>query len=339
MRIVLIPDRLDSPAEIEQQVLGADTEILTPKATHTDEIPAAVWASCDAILAWHEIDFTKDVIGRLENCRVIVRVGVGYDNVDLKAAGEKGIAVCNVPDYGTNDVADHAVAMMMSLFRNLPGYDSRARDGKWTWEDAGELRRITGSSLGIIGLGRIGSATAIRAQSLGMRVLFHDPYKQDGYDKVLGIERVQELAELLGSSDAVSLHVPLTEETKGMVCDGFFERLKPGAILVNTSRGKTMDLDSVERALRRGVLRGAGLDVLPEEPPDMSHPLIRAWKEREEWLEGRMILTPHAAFYNAESYAEMRRKAAEEAARVLAGSAPRNCVNGQYLRREIFAAC
>lgn len=329
---VLIPDRLEPPADIEQAIFGNDADIILPMASHEDEVPDEAWRKADAILLWHDVKLDSGVIAKLDRCRVIVRFGVGFDNVDLAAAGARGIYVCNVPDYGTNDVADHAIALLAALYRGLFGYDAAARRGVWSWQSVKDLHRLTGATLGLIGLGRIGTATARRAQALGMRVVFYDPYKEDGYDKALGVERTYQFSALLQQADAVSLHVPLTDETKGMVSEEFFQLLKPGAILINTSRGLTMDLDAVERALRSGRLQGAGLDVLPQEPPNPRHPLIKAWRDQEPWLVGRLIITPHAAFYNSESYTEMRAKAAQEASRVLNGERPRNCVNEQFLQ-------
>lgn len=333
-RVILIPDRLEPPADVEQAVFGPAARILTPGARHEAEIADEVWASADAVLAWHDLRFTADLLAKLRRCKVIVRIGVGYDNVDLEAAGRLGIAVCNVPDYGTADVADHAMALLLALARGVCAFSEqvRAADDNWHWQAAGPLRRLAGSTLGIIGLGRIGTAVALRAKAFGMRVAFYDPYLPDGQDKALGVERCDELDELLAQADAVTIHTPLTDETRGMADAAFFATLKPGALFVNTARGPIVDLDALAGALRAGRLRGAGLDVLPQEPPDPAHPLIRAWRARELWVAHRLIITPHGAFYNEESYREMREKAAQEAKRVLDGRPARNCVNRQWLR-------
>jgi len=332
--IVLIPDRLRPPADVEQEVFGPEVRILTPCALHTSEISDEVWASVDAILAWHELQFTADVIAKLERCQVIVRVGVGFDNVDLEAAGRQGIMVCNIPDYGTADVADHAIGLMLALARGIYAFSEqvRASNDNWHWNAAGTLHRLADATLGIIGLGRIGTATALRAKAFGMRVVFYDPYIPDGQDKALGVTRCYELADLLAQADVVSIHTPLTSETRGMANAAFFSMLKPGAIFINTARGAIVDLDALTEALRSGQVGAAGLDVLPQEPPDPDHPLIRAWRARESWIAYRLIITPHAAFYCEEAYREMRMKAALEAKRVLAGQKPRNCVNEAWLQ-------
>jgi D-3-phosphoglycerate dehydrogenase len=328
---VLIPDRSEPPLTIEEDVFAGAARLTAANARHADEIPEDVWRSADALLLWHEVHIDETVVARLDRCRVIVRVGVGFDNVDLEATGKAGICVCNVPDYGTEDVADHAIALLLALSRGLFQYQEAARAGEWSWQTGKGLRRLSGAILGVVGMGRIGVATARRARPLGMHIAFYDPYLADGYDKALGVTRCDSLDELLASADAVTVHVPLTSETRGLVNEAFLRRLPPGALLINTARGGTMDLDAVHRALLSGHLRGAGLDVLPQEPPDPSHPLIRDWSQRAPWLEGRLVLTPHAAFYNEESYVEMRRKAAREVLRVLSGEAPRNCVNRMYL--------
>ena len=329
---ILIPDRLKPPADIEQAVFGDAAEILLPVAGHESDVPDEYWRTADAILAWHEVSLGADVIDKLDRCRVIVRIGVGYDNVDLQAAGARGIVVCNVPDFGTNDVADHTIGLLLGLRRGLFAYDTAARRGSWSWPAAGTLHRLTGQTLGLIGIGRIGTAVAMRARGLGMCPVFYDPYKDAGYDKALGIERVRDLDDLLGRSDVVSFHTPLTDATRNMAGAGFFEQLKPGAVVLNTARGPIVDLDALEAALRSGRVSGAGLDVLPQEPPDVTHPLIRAWIEQDAWIIGRLIITPHASFYNEESYNEMRTKAAQEALRVIQGEPPRSCVNERWLR-------
>lgn len=330
---VLVPDRLSPPADFEQQELGSDTIISLGRTGEASEIPDATWAAADAIIAWHEITLDAPVIAKLERCKVIVRCGVGFDNVDLKAAGERGIPVCNVPDYGTADVADHTMALLLSLMRGLPAYDAAARDPRtWVWTAAGPLRRVTGARLGLIGLGRIGSAVALRAKAFGMQVSYYDPYINDGYDKVLGITRAMTLEALLPGLDAVSFHVPLTPETRGMGSADFFARLSPGAVFINTARGGIVDLLALEGALRSGHVRAAGLDVLGTEPASQADPLVAAWCRGDEWIRHRLVITPHAAFYCAEAYEEMRRKAARAVRDVLSGGQPRNVVNREWLR-------
>jgi phosphoglycerate dehydrogenase-like enzyme len=326
---ILIPDRVKEAQSYEAEVFGSEHEIFTPCATEASEIPDDLWATADAILLWHDIHLDESAIFKLNSCKVIVRVGVGYDNVDLIAARKKGIHVCNVPDYGTNDVADHALAMTASLFRGLYDYSERLRESPldWTWSSEFPRKRIQGSRLGIVGLGRIGTATALRAKAFGFEVDFHDPYKPDGYDKALGLNRFDELEEMITLADCVSFHVPLTDETTGMAGEEFFEKLKPGCFIVNTARGGIVKTSFLHKALKSGKVAGAALDVIEEEPLNPESPLFKSWINREEWIANRLILSPHCAFYCPESYREMRIKAAIEAKGVLEGNLPRNCVN------------
>lgn len=327
-RRVLIPDWLRPPADVEGEVLGPGWQFDLPCAREFREIPDRVWEQADAVLLWHDMQLPAEAIDKLSRCRVIVRCGVGYDNVDVPAAAARQITVCNVPDYGTNDVADHALALYLALARGLLAFDDgvrRARPLRWDWLAGGELTRLAGKVFGIIGLGRIGTATALRAKAFGLRVVFCDPYVPDGQDKALGVERLT-LEELLSCADAISLHVPLTGETRNLVDGAFLARMKRGALLINTSRGQVVDLRALEGALLQGHLRGAGLDVLPEEPPRDDDSLIAAWRASDPRIAQRLLITPHAAFFNGESYRELRAKAAAEVRRVFAGEPPRNPV-------------
>lgn len=334
---VLIPDRLESVGDPERNVFGPNINILTPNATHVSEVDTADWKRADAILAWHDLKYDAELIDQLDKCKILVRVGVGYDNIDLQAAADNGIPVCNVPDYGTNDVADHTMALLLSLWRGIPYYNNRvhhSNDG-WKWEAGISMQRLNSARLVIIGLGRIGTAVAQRAKTFGIDIVAYDPYIPDGYEKSLGIGRTRKLKEAIEAADIVTFHTPLTEETRGMADEEFFKALKDDAVVVNTARGEIIDLDALYNALKSGTVRAAGLDVLEEEPPNRDHPLIAAWKNNENWLEGRLSLTPHAAFYCEEALTEMRTKAAETAYELLVNDTLRNCVNKNYLQRSL----
>ena len=321
---ILIPDRVEKP-DIESLIFDENYNITAHCVLSEKDIDDKIWASADAILAWHDLNYDAELIAKLKSCKVIVRVGVGYDNVDLDAARGKNIIVCNFPDYGTNDVADHAIGLMLSLNRGLEKYNYEAKyNERWDWDAAGKLNRLTGSKMGIIGLGRIGTATAMRAKAFGMNVSFYDPYVHEGKDKSLMIKRIYNLEEILKLSDVISIHTPLTNETESMIDDYFFKKMKKSAILINTARGAIFNIKDLYNALKKGYIRAIGSDVFPIEPPEKTHPLIQAWRNDDEWIRGRFILTPHAAFYNQESYEEMRRKAALEAKRVLDGHRPFN---------------
>ena len=204
----------------------------------------------------------------------------------------------------------------------------------WTaWPSFADKRpiRLTNSNIGIIGLGRIGTAVAMRARAFGMKILFYDPYIADGIDKALNFERL-ELNELLERADVISIHTPLTSETRNMVNMDFFDKVKPGAILINTARGSIVSFEALYGALRDETIMAFGTDVLPIEPPDSTDPLTLAWLNKEEWIRNKIIVTPHNAFYSKSAELEMRTKAALEIGRVIRGEAPRNCVNKEYLK-------
>jgi lactate dehydrogenase-like 2-hydroxyacid dehydrogenase len=265
----------------------------------------------------------------LPGTRIVVRLGVGFDNIDVAGWAARGVPVANVPDYGTSEVADHALALMLALRRGTSLYAERLRRDpvrEWDWSGAPLMGRLRGSTLGIVGMGRIGIATAARARGFGMEIAFHDPYVPSGLEIALGARRLPNLEELVAASDVVSLHVPLTAETRGLIGAAALSHMRPSAILMNTARGPVVDLDAVCDALRSGRLGGAALDVLPDEPPDPDHPLLRAWAAREPWLEGRLVLTPHAAFYSPQSLRDLRNKAIETATEFMRSGRVRNRV-------------
>jgi lactate dehydrogenase-like 2-hydroxyacid dehydrogenase len=326
---VLIPDRLEPPADIEQQVFGEKATIHTPAVTDATAIETSLWETADVVLAWHDLEFDEELLSKLDSCKILVRVGVGYDNVDLTAAGEVGIPVCNVPDYGTNDVADHTMALLLTLWRGVPHYNDRFKQSQhdWRWETDLPMQRLTSATMAVIGLGRIGMAVARRAKAFGIDVVAYDPYLPDGYDKSLGIDRARTLEAAVSNADIVTFHTPLTDETHHMANREFFDMMPDNTVVVNTARGEIIDLDALHKALQSGTVRAAGLDVVETEPPDPDHPLIVDWRNNAEWLHGRLLFTPHAAFYCDESLAEMREKAAQTANEFITEGELRNCVN------------
>jgi D-3-phosphoglycerate dehydrogenase/C-terminal binding protein len=283
----------------------------------------------DALMIYHTLKFTARSIERLSRCKLIVRCGVGYDNVDWKFARQRGIPVANVPDYGTEEVADSAIGLMLSLTRGISLLNSRLRQGgiDWSYNHAAPLRRLRGRVLGIVGLGRIGSAAALRGKALGMDVVYYDPYAPDGRDKSLGVRRVESLDELLAQAFVVSLHCPLTDETRHLIRAETLEKMSTGSYLVNTSRGAVVDTAAIPAAIARGKLAGAALDVLPFEPPAEDDPLLLAWRDPQHPAHHRVILNAHTAFYSEEGLLDMRIKGAEACHRALLGLPLRNVVN------------
>ena len=274
---VVITDLLSDELLPEREVLGDLAEVTALQAQNEAQLLGHI-EHADAIIVYHEVILTRMTLSRLQKCRVIVRGGVGFDNVHGAVAREYGIPLANTPDYGSEEVADSALGMLLSLGRGIHRANSllRAAQGNWTYEVSAPLVRLRGRVLGIVGLGRIGTAMAIRGRSLGMDVAFYDPYKPDGYDKALGIRRVETLEELVAQSLAVSLHCPLTEETHHLIDAQVMAAMPPNSFLVNTARGGVVDYHALTRSLASGHLAGAGIDVLPQEPPATDEPLLLA---------------------------------------------------------------
>ena len=332
MHKVIITDYLAPPADIEQRELQGLAEVRCLQARRNEELPGQL-RDADAIIVFHEITLEADVIAELDRCRVIVRCGVGFDAVDIKAAGARGIPVCNVPDYGVDEVADHAIGLMLACNRGIVRAERTLRQTLAPWDKraAGSVPRLSEMTMGIVGLGRIGGATALRARALKMRVMACDPYLRPGMEKVFGVQMV-DLPTLLAESDVVSLHTPLTDETRGLVNVRALAQMKPTALLINTSRGAVVDGDALAEALRAGRLAGAGLDVLPGEPPESNASIIKLWQDQTGPYVN-LIITPHTAFFSDAGMVEMRTKAAQEIGRALRGEPLRNCVNSEFLRR------
>jgi D-3-phosphoglycerate dehydrogenase len=263
---------------------------------------------------------TSAVIDNARELRVVARFGVGVDNIAVDAASARGIPVTYVPDYCVAEVAEHALALLLSLARGVVRYNESVKGGRWHLGVGAPLRRVEGQTLGLIGCGRIGSRLAAKATGLGLRVLIYDK----AAIAVPEGARSAGLEELLANSDFVSLHVPLTPETRGIVDESMLRRMKSSAFLINSARGGLVDTAALARALREGWIAGAGLDVLPQEPVAADDPLLRL---------DNVVLTPHVAFYSEESLGELRRRATQSVIDVLAGRAPEHLANAAGLSR------
>jgi D-3-phosphoglycerate dehydrogenase len=312
---VFITDYISNP-DIEKSILG---EHLTDKLS----------SDVAVLLVWHE-QINQHYCKQLPNLKGVVRYGVGYDSLDLTFLKSRNIVACNTPDYGTEEVADTALAMILNVARGITRYDFLCRDyenGSWQENTIKSLKRNSDITLGIIGAGRIGGSVILKAGALRFKTIFYDKYKERGYEKLLGAQRVETLEELLALSDIVSIHVPLTSETEGIIDERFISKMRNGASLINTARGKIVkNLDVFYEPLQIGNLASVALDVLPDEPP-IDCRLIRAWKFRERWLEGRLIINPHTAYYSKRAFIEMREKAAQNALRILRDETPFNSLN------------
>ncbi len=328
MRKVVITDFIADDLAPEREALAGLATVEAFDAFHEDQFVGRI-EDAAAIMMYHNNRLTRPTIERLEHCRLIVRCGVGFDNVDHAFARERGITVANVPDYGTEEVADSAIGMMLALTRGIHQFNTRLRDrpDPWMYHVFSPLHRLRGRTFAIVGLGRIGIATALRARALGMDVAFFDPHRQDGFDKALGIRQVESLEELFSEAFVLSLHCPLTPETRHLVNADSLAWLPPGAYLVNTARGGVVDTAAIPAALASGRLAGAGIDVLPHEPPAADDPLLVAWRDRSHPAFERLIINPHAAFYSEEGLLDMRVKGSDACRRALLGQPLRNVVN------------
>ena len=325
---VVITDFITDDLAPERQVLGELADLVALDASSEQDLVGRV-EDAAALMLYHNIEISRTTIERLRDCKLIVRCGVGYDNVDRVFARSRGIAVANVPDYGTEEVADSAIGLMLALTRGIHLLNSLYRGGEpgWTFRSAVPVHRLRGRVFGVIGLGRIGTAAAVRAMALGMDVVFFDPYKPDGYDKALGIRRAETLDELLRKAFVVSVHTPLTPETQCMLNAQTIARMPRGSFLVNTARGAVVDTIAIPPAIASGQLAGAGIDVLAVEPPPADDPLVRAWRDPTHPAYHRVIVNPHSAFYAEEGLLDMRLKGAEAVRNVLLGRPLRNVVN------------
>jgi len=322
---------------VEMPILKDVATVAFCDAQSTSEIHEKVLNEAVGALMWHTINLTKEDLEKFKQLRIVVRIGSGLDNIDYKAAGELGIAVCNVPGYGVEEVADSTLCLILNLYRRTYWLANMVKEGKKITgpeqlkDAAFGCARIRGDTLGIVGLGRIGSAVALRAKAFGFTVIFYDPYLPDGVEKSFGLERVYTLQDLLFKSDCVSLHCTLNEHNHHLINEYTIKQMRPGAFLVNTARGNLIDEAALAAALKDNRIRAAALDVHESEPHNLmtsNSPLRDA---------PNLIVTPHAAFYSDASAIELREMAASEIRRailgIISGKIPdglRNCVNKEY---------
>jgi len=319
--IVGVTDHYHAPFHQEARALGDSVEFIDFNSADENNFDEALLSKLDALLVFHA-RITEKTLSKLDNCKIIVRYGVGVDNIDLEAVKRRGIPLCNTPDYGIEEIAASSVAHILNLWRRISAYDQASRDPDTQWTESllKPIGRLSEGTLGIVGTGRMGSQVIQYMKPFGCRILGFDKSPSDG----TGYEKTSSLKELLGQCDAVSPHCTLSDETAGMVDAEFLAAMKPGALLVNTARGGLFkNLDVLEEALRSGQLGGLGTDVMTSEPPQ-DHSLIRAWRNFEPWLKGRMVITPHVAYYSDQSIDDMRFKPAETIAAYLNNNGLRN---------------
>jgi len=302
---VLITDYVWESTDVEKKILEGLAEVTAIKTKTGDEFVAQA-ADCDALLNTYAGPITAEVMAKMPRCRIIARYGIGVDTIDLEAATRAGIIVTNNPTYCIDEVAEHTLALLLSAARKVAFYDRMVREARWAVPPGKPIRRLSGSTLGLVGFGNIARAVAVRAAAFGMRVLYADPFIKDGQFDAPG--KKMELHAMLRESDFVSLHPPLTPETRKLINDAAFAQMKPGAILVNCARGPIVDTDALVRAL----------DTVDPEPLPDPHPL----RGRDN-----VIINPHVAWYSEQAMVGLQAGAPNEVRRVLTGEWPVNVVN------------
>jgi C-terminal binding protein len=331
MATVLYSEKSYPDDSVERRIYGPGVRVIFPAAPTTGlaDLPDAVCAEAEGLMILRYKVFASD-LERFPKLKAICRMGVGYDNLDRAAAAERRIMILNVPDYGTTEVADHAMALALSLRRGLLLHHERQRadpPAVWRYIDDPLVRRSGVQTFGIVGMGRIATAVALRAKAFGFRVVFYDPHLPNGAELGLGILRAPTLEDLLRQTDTLSVHAPLTRETRNLLGLKALSLLPEGAIVVNTARGPIVDIDALATLLKSGHLAGVGLDVVPVEPPAEPVPeLMRAYRAREDWTLGRLIITPHSAFYSPQAWDDIRAKSAETMRDALLGPKARNVI-------------
>jgi D-3-phosphoglycerate dehydrogenase len=318
---VVITDSDYGSHEIEEEVLSSIGADLVKFQCKTEDDIIRCCSDADGLLNQYA-PITRRVIENLQRARIIVRYGVGVDNIDVNAATERGIFVANVI-YDITDVADHTLSLILSLSRKIIWADRNVKENRWDWKSVQPISRLKDKTVGIIGFGRIGRKVAQRLKGFEVKILSYDPYVPEEIFREYGVEKV-DFETLIKESDIITVHTPLTDETRHMIGEKELRSMKREAILINVSRGGIIDEKALYKALKERWISGAGLDVLEVEPPSKDNPLLRL---------DNVIITPHMAWYSNKSLDEIRRKAAEEVARALSGQIPMNLVNRDVLKK------
>jgi D-3-phosphoglycerate dehydrogenase len=312
---VVITDYVWESLDVEKKTLGALADIVALKTKKPEEFLSEA-EDCDALLNTYAGPITAEVMARMPKCRIIARYGIGVDTIDLEAATRAGIIVTNNPTYCIEEVAEHAMALLLACARKVAFYDRAVRAGKWEVPPGKPIFRLVGRTLGLVGFGNIARQVAVRAAAFGMRVLYADPFVKEGQFDAPG--KKVELDALLRESDFISLHPPLTPQTRKMMNDETLARMKPSAFLVNCSRGPVIDTDALVRALDAKKIAGCALDTTDPEPVPDAHPL----RGRDN-----VIINPHVAWYSEQAMVGLQSGAPNEVRRVLSGEWPVNVVN------------
>ena len=314
---VFMTDSVFPDTAIERDELGLADAELTLSSAPDPETLIREGQDCDVMMVvYAQVD--ANVISKLTRCKVIVRMGIGFNNVDLEAASKAGIMVANVPDYCLDEVADHTMALVLAVVRRISFLNNKVGSDVWSIADAKPMPRLRGKVFGLFGCGAIGQQVGKRASAFGMEVIGYDPYASESVFAENNIRQVVDFDEFLASTDVLSLHVPLTDTTRHIINRETIAKMKRSAYVINTSRGGLIEEGDLYQALVEGGLAGAGLDVLEVEPPASAPPLSTLTNT---------VITPHAAFFSEESVVELRKKASQEVIRTLKEGQPKFWVN------------
>jgi D-3-phosphoglycerate dehydrogenase len=316
---VVITDYYNEVMDLEKDILSeVGAGIIAGRYRSTADVVSKA-RDADVLLV-DQLQITSEVFDKLTKLKAVVRYGIGFDNVDVKAATAKGVKVVNIPDAMTMEVAEHALALLLGIVRKIHIADRLVRSGKWAdpsaW--AGPVPKIRGKTVGILGLGRVGRTVADILKCFKVTIVGYDPYLKPEVIKSMGVHVARDLEEFLKLSDFVMVHIPLTDETRHLMGEKALRSMKKNAFLVNCARGAIIDPRALHRALTEGWIAGAGLDVFEREPVDRDDPLLKL---------DNLIATPHMAFYSDIIHKELRRQAVEETVRILKGENPLNLVN------------
>lgn len=324
IKVVMVDNPFDDTSIEESILKEIDAEVSYFRCRNEREI-LEVARDADAIID-NLLPLSRETIFSLTNLKIVSRLSVGYDNIDLEAATEKGVIVCNVPDYCTAEVAEHTLALMLSLLRKIPWIDLYVKEGEadfiMDWKKFAPIYRLRGKNIGIIGFGRIGREVAKRLNAFEVNILVYDPYIPKEVIENFGATQTT-LDDLLRNSDIILIHCPLTKETHHLIDKERIALMKRSAILVNVSRGAVINEKALYEALEKNIIQAAALDVFEKEPLNKTSPFLKL---------RNVILTPHIAWYSEESLIEVRRKASEEILRFFKGVRPRNIVNPEVLK-------
>lgn len=321
MSKVVITDYQYENIDTEKQIFTeAGIEVKDYQYKTADELIPVV-KDADAIVTQYSL-IDRQIIESLEHCKMIIKYGIGVNNIDVEAATEKNIYVCNVPDYGVEEVSDHVVTMLLNLSKKLTILTKALKEGEWGYSSVVPLKRIKECTMGLIGFGRIPQLVAKKMSGFGLKINAYDPYVSEETAKEKGVELVS-LDKIFTDSDFISIHCPQTKETEHLVNAEAFKKMKNTAFLINTARGPIVSEEDLIEALMNKEIAGAGLDVFENEPLGINNPLLQM---------ENVIATPHSAWYSETAIASLQRKVAEEVVNVLQGNQPFNCVNRKQLQ-------